>query len=87
MQAHDERLGEGTGPAVESLSTSDIADNVSIAQGEVQQAFPALWKHVRPATSDQFAHQAERDFAAILDYYRIRWAYEPTSFPLEWDAA
>lgn len=33
-----------------------------------------------------FAHESEREFAAILDYYRIRWAYEPRTFPLRWDA-
>jgi len=33
-----------------------------------------------------FAHQSEREFAAILDYYRVRWEYEPRSFPLRWDA-
>ncbi len=51
----------------------------------VQQAFPALWRYVRPVGDDQFAHPAERDFASILSYYRVRWSYEPTSFPLEWD--
>lgn len=86
MQAHDERCGEGTAPAVDSRTTSEVNDDGQHVQGEVQQAFPALWKHVRPATIDQFAHQAERDFASILDYYRIRWAYEPTSFPLKWEA-
>jgi len=25
--------------------------------------------------------------AQILDYYRITWHYEPTSFPIEWDGA
>ncbi len=25
--------------------------------------------------------------AQILDYYRIAWQYEPTSFPIEWDGA
>ncbi|MEZ4626129.1 MAG: hypothetical protein R2843_15365 [Thermomicrobiales bacterium] len=50
----------------------------------VQQAFPSLWRYVRPANDEQFAHPAERDFASILSYYRIRWSYEPTSFPLEW---
>lgn len=33
-----------------------------------------------------FAHESEREFAAILDYYQIRWAYEPRTFPLRWDA-
>ena len=32
-----------------------------------------------------FAHQSERDFASILDFYQIRWDYEPRSFPLQWD--
>lgn len=30
-----------------------------------------------------FAHRAEADFAALLDFYRIKWEYEPVSFPLQ----
>jgi hypothetical protein len=33
----------------------------------------------------RFAHRSEAEFAKILDFYRIRWQYEPRSFPLEWD--
>lgn len=32
-----------------------------------------------------FAHDVEKEFARILDYYGIRWWYEPRSFPLTWD--
>jgi hypoxanthine phosphoribosyltransferase len=32
-----------------------------------------------------FAHPAEVDFARLLDFYRIRWQYEPTSYTLETD--
>ena len=32
-----------------------------------------------------FAHPIEAEFARILDYYGIRWEYEPRTFPLEWD--
>jgi hypothetical protein len=32
-----------------------------------------------------FSHPAERAFAALLDFYKIHWEYEPTTFPLEWD--
>jgi hypothetical protein len=35
--------------------------------------------------SVRFAHRSEAEFAKILDFYRIRWEYEPRSFPLEWD--
>lgn len=32
-----------------------------------------------------FAHPAEQIFARILDFYGVRWEYEPHTFPLEWD--
>jgi len=30
----------------------------------------------------EFAHPSEREFARILDFYRVRWEYEPRSFLL-----
>lgn len=33
----------------------------------------------------RFAHSSEAELARILDFYGIRWEYEPRSFPLEWD--
>ena len=33
-----------------------------------------------------FAHESEREFAKILDFYGIGWQYEPRTFPVEWDA-
>ncbi|MGM0438470.1 MAG: cytidylate kinase family protein [Bacillota bacterium] len=33
-----------------------------------------------------FAHSSEKEFAKILDMHHINWKYEPTEFPLEWDA-
>jgi cytidylate kinase len=32
-----------------------------------------------------FAHSSEREFARVMDFYRIRWEYEPKTFPIEWD--
>ena len=34
----------------------------------------------------EFAHASERQFARLLDFYQIEWAYEPRSFDLETDA-
>lgn len=34
----------------------------------------------------EFAHPSERVAAKIFDFYGIRWEYEPTTFPIEWDA-
>lgn len=33
----------------------------------------------------EFAHPSEREFARVMDFYRIRWHYEPRTFPIEWD--
>jgi hypothetical protein len=41
----------------------------------------------RPADQITFAHNSERQFARLLDFYRVDWEYEPTAFPIEWDAA
>ncbi len=38
-------------------------------------------------TRPDFAHKSEEELAKILDFYGIRWEYEPRSFPLEWDDA
>ena len=32
-----------------------------------------------------FMHPSEREFANLLDYYQIKFLYEPRSFPLRWD--
>jgi hypoxanthine phosphoribosyltransferase len=34
---------------------------------------------------EPFAHPAEAELARILDFYGIRWEYEPHSFPLRWE--
>jgi hypothetical protein len=32
-----------------------------------------------------FAHASEAEMARILDFYRIRWEYEPHTFPILWN--
>jgi len=38
-----------------------------------------------PLDQIAFAHASERVAAEILDFYRIRWKYEPRTFPIDWD--
>ena len=33
----------------------------------------------------RFAHNSERQFAKLLDFYSIAWEYEPRTFSLAWD--
>lgn len=35
----------------------------------------------------RFAHHSEEELARILDYYQIRWRYEPDTFPISWNAS
>lgn len=32
-----------------------------------------------------FAHPSEEQFARILDFYQVKWEYEPRTFELQWD--
>ena len=59
----------GTGRPLRSESSTDAADTPS---------------RRRAAVPAPFVHPAEAEFAAFLDFYRIRWQYEPKSFPLRW---
>jgi hypothetical protein len=36
-------------------------------------------------TVTRFAHESERRFARILDFYGVLWEYEPVEFALEWN--
>jgi hypoxanthine phosphoribosyltransferase len=33
----------------------------------------------------QFAHASEAEMARILDFYAVRWEYEPDTFPILWN--
>ena len=33
----------------------------------------------------RFAHASEAELARILDYYAVRWEYEPHTFPIMWN--
>ncbi|MGZ8528483.1 MAG: hypothetical protein ACXWWR_06775 [Candidatus Limnocylindrales bacterium] len=35
--------------------------------------------------STAFAHASEAEMARILDFYAVRWAYEPHTFPILWN--
>jgi hypoxanthine phosphoribosyltransferase len=38
-----------------------------------------------PHEAERFAHNSERQFAKLLDFYGIEWQYEPRTFTLEHD--
>jgi hypothetical protein len=39
----------------------------------------------RPVTVVPFAHASEAEMSRILDFYAVRWEYEPHTFPILWN--
>ena len=37
------------------------------------------------STSGSFAHPAEEELSHLLNFYGVKWLYEPRSFPLRWE--
>lgn len=50
----------------------------------VPAAFPPSIEQQR--SSPAFAHAAEEEFAHLLDFYGVRWQYEPRTFVLRTDS-
>src|SRR5215217_5272207 len=44
---------------------------------------PVDWRPM--ASSTPFAHASEAEMARILDFYAVRWDYEPHTFPILWN--
>jgi hypoxanthine phosphoribosyltransferase len=38
-----------------------------------------------PPADPAFAHASEAEMARILDFYQVRWEYEPHTFPIVWN--
>lgn len=60
-------------------------------QGSREAPDTGMGQELRPRSQDLvrkkilFSHPSEGEFARILNFYGIRWLYEPRTFPLEWD--
>jgi hypothetical protein len=70
-------------PVAPSGSAADAESGVAIESGAPTDAdLPA-----EPGTIEgtRFAHASEAEMARILDFYAVRWEYEPTTFPILWN--
>jgi len=43
-------------------------------------------RKAKHGATELFAHESERQFAELLDFYAVRWEYEPVEFVLDWHA-
>jgi hypothetical protein len=59
------------------------------ATGTPQPIGEGLATDAAPPTSNvagtRFAHASEAEMARILDFYAVRWDYEPQTFPILWN--
>ena len=53
--------------------------NLEGSRPEIKEGDLKCWDEVR------FAHRSEKEFARLLDFYDIKWLYEPVSFDIAWD--
>ena len=70
------RTKEETGDFSVSLP-DNLLHEPELSIGQVQDA---------SGSAPSFAHPSEEEFARMLDFYQIKWLYEPKTFPLEWDS-
>jgi hypothetical protein len=57
----------------------------AIEQNQDQE--PVVMENINQPQEVRFAHESEVEFARILDFYHIRWEYEPKTFVIERDEA
>jgi hypothetical protein len=64
--------------------TVEALDSVLTAQ-HLSGDFEEAEEEPKEARKAVFAHPSEKEFAKILDFYRISWQYEPRTFAVRWD--
>jgi hypoxanthine phosphoribosyltransferase len=65
-----------------AIAPADVPANL---RRPVKQRSRFLRRTGPPHTRVSFVHPSEQEFARFLDYYRIRWQYEPVAFPVAWE--
>lgn len=84
-----EVMAQGSGSVAENVAAADKPAGASINNASTNEAAneASTGEDGNAAASVAFAHESEEEFARILDFYHIRWEYEPRTFVLEHDAA
>jgi len=65
------------------IHAEPLENKVGPGNTEVEERYSLQHADVE---TEKFMHSSEEEFAHMLDFYRIRWEYEPKTFMLEWDS-
>ena len=73
-----------TGAIPEAGGTGHAPSAIDPPGADALQAEPS---DAQPSSvgETRFAHASEAEMARILDFYDVRWEYEPTTFPILWN--
>ena len=70
----------GREPVAEARPTAEQFDHPATSP-----AAPVAEASSSAVDATRFAHASEAEMARILDFYDVRWDYEPTTFPILWN--
>ena len=73
----------GREPGAAALPAMDHLDVTGAPGGASQAVAAGVFASNVDAT--RFAHASEAEMARILDFYDVRWQYEPQTFPILWN--
>ena len=76
-------IGSGPPAAAAATGAPDATDGLVFELPVLPDPDEDARPNDRPIPS--FAHASEAEMARILDFYRIRWEYEPHTFPILWN--
>ena len=72
-----------------AASAADLAAGLALASNAAPDIAgtwpPGLSTPVPNGPKPAFAHASEAEMARILDFYQVRWEYEPHTFPILWN--
>ena len=81
---------------MDGFSVEDAINQIIYLREQKKEKPEALYQQMNSSNQDEqenndgdnrvYAHPSEKEFAEILDMHNIKWDFEPTEFPLEWDA-
>jgi hypoxanthine phosphoribosyltransferase len=65
--------------------TAGIEEATGTPRPDPGTAVEAAENRGSTVAATRFAHASEAEMARILDFYAVRWEYEPTTFPILWN--
>ena len=73
------------GPDVVGATRMAPSTTPASVAGRADPATRSQRRRDRAAEGPRFAHESEAELARILDFYQVRWQYEPRTFPVLWN--